>query len=80
MNGDEFIETIYRVYGEDSMRHGACIEVGVDGDRLGCVEIRTVGQKSEEYFGALRLPLPVAVARRLAKAIENAADDAETKL
>lgn len=67
------LETIRRVYDDD---HGACIEVGPDGDSLGYVEIRTTGESNVEFWGELRLTLPKEFALKLAEAIRLCAEDA----
>ena len=70
-----FVETIRKVYPED---FEACIEVGPDGDGLGCVRLR-VPQESEEYFGKLDLTFSLAVGRALAKAILLFVEEEEAK-
>lgn len=66
-----FTDTVRKVYWE-----GHFIEVGPDGDGVGCVEVRTTGE-SAEFFGRSSLMMRADVARALAQALLKAADEAE---
>lgn len=70
------VENVHRVFHRDG--DGAFVEVGPDGDGVGCVEIRTTGKPSEEFFGAVRLVLDPGMARLVADALRRAADEIET--
>lgn len=56
---------------------GACIEVGTYADAPNTVELRTVGQKNVEYFGAINIPLEPAIAMELGKALIEVAQSVE---
>ena len=68
---DEYsVDVIRRVYSD-----GRYIEIGPDSDGLGCIEIRTVGEKNIEYFGNIRLAVDPKFAVKLGKAIMDACGD-----
>lgn len=48
------IETVRRIYDDVE---GVFIEIGPDGDALGGIEIRTVNQKSKDFYGDFRVGL-----------------------
>jgi hypothetical protein len=48
---------------------GTWISVGPDGDGLGCVRIRTVGEKNVKWFGAFDFNVSPALALALGQAI-----------
>ena len=62
------------VYNDDT---GAYIQVGPDGDSLDLVDIRTVDPHSIEYYGKCQLTLHPEYAIALARAILQAAQEAE---
>ena len=64
--------TLRRIY-EDGGAH--YIEVGPDGEGYGCVELRTVGDANEEFFGKFRLAIPKEMARELANALRECASE-----
>jgi hypothetical protein len=68
------LETIRRVYDDDN---GCFIEVGPDSDSLGCVEIRTTGEKNKGHWGEIRFAVPKQFALQLAEAIRRCAEEAE---
>ena len=70
-------EVIRRVYNDSE---GVYVEVAPDDDGLGFyddhLQIRTTG-KSAEYYGEMRLTIPVEMAEQLACAILGACKDAK---
>ena len=56
-----------------------CLEVGEQPDNPEWLELRTVGAKNIEYFGALNLNLPLNVAMQLGKALIDAATEKGAK-
>jgi hypothetical protein len=67
------VELSRRIY-DDAC--GACIEVGPDGDGLGCVGVCTPDAASKEHFGNIRFTVSPELARLLGKALIDAAADA----
>ena len=67
------VELSRRIYDDD---YGACIQVGPDGDGLGCVEVRTPDAASKEHFGDIRFTVSPQLAKLLGKAMIDAAADA----
>lgn len=68
-------EVIRRVYDNDN---GVFIEIGPDLDGLGCVELRTVGKESTDYYGKFNIIFcSKEQLKMLSKAINQAADEME---
>jgi hypothetical protein len=70
------VELSRRIYDDDC---GACIQVGPDGEGLGCVEVRTPDAASKEYFGDVRFTVPKEMAAMIGQALIDAAKEAESR-
>jgi hypothetical protein len=68
------VEVLRRVFDD---KEGVFLEIGPDGDGLGCVEIRTTTDASRDWWGPVRISLGKEFAAKLAEALAAAAKEAE---
>jgi hypothetical protein len=74
MTGKVEVEVIRRVF--EAHSQGACVEVGPWPDSTDCVELRTVGKESVDYFGPLNLSMSKEFAAALGEALIAASKEA----
>ena len=70
------VETIYRIHDGEN---GVFLCVGPDRESGTWVEIYTVGEKNDDYFGEIRLVLSPEMARKVAQVLHAAAGNIEGK-
>lgn len=73
---DAFTGVVRKVFGDQP---GVFIEVGGDSECGLWPEIRTVGEKSVEYYGEIRLAMTPSVARAVGLALIACAEEMEKK-
>lgn len=74
MSLDTYTEVSRRIYNN---KEGVCLEVGPDADIGELVQISTPNGKSAEFFGKTRLVMEPRMAKALAKALIECADELE---
>jgi hypothetical protein len=69
-------EVVRKIWDDED---GVYVQVGPDGDSLDLVELRTVDETSEQFYGKIRFVMHPIQAREVAAAILACADEMEKK-